>query len=229
MREDIVNHNGLYGVSATMIDGWDNDEIVPLQTTIDPLSIIPDPKNWRGSKMRFIGWERKVKIETLLANDAFDRKAVEKVAVLGTQQTSEDRQTEQAYNDAANTLQIFDEDGLLNIYDHFTIFDGKKWLTTWTADFNTLLRAVEIEPLSSAEKKNPSKVKFPVQLHRRKPVYGRFFGASIADEVLNYQDAISVLTNLQLIQARIAALGPDKMIDSNLGIDVSLLQNKLPG
>lgn len=65
MREDIVNHNGLYGVSVTVVEGFDYDEQQPMSDTIDPMCVIPDPKNWRGSKMRFIGFERKVTKEYL--------------------------------------------------------------------------------------------------------------------------------------------------------------------
>jgi len=69
-----------------------------------------------------------------------------------------------------------------------------------------LLRVEKIEGLSAAEIKKPSKCKFPIQLHRRKPKYGSVFGVSIADEVLMFQDAISILTNMQLIQANQIAL-----------------------
>jgi hypothetical protein len=69
-----------------------------------------------------------------------------------------------------------------------------------------LIRYVEIEPLTSAEQLKPTKVKFPIQLHRRKPRPGSVFGFSIADEVINYQDIISQLTNLQIINGRIREL-----------------------
>jgi hypothetical protein len=95
---------------------------------------------------------------------------------------------------------------MCDIYDHFTIYDGKKWLTTWANERSNLIRAIEIEPLTESEKRKPTKVKFPIQLHRRKPKYGSVFGVSIADEILQFQDAISILTNLQLIQARNLAL-----------------------
>jgi hypothetical protein len=58
---------------------------------------------------------------------------------------------------------------MVDIYDHFTVYKGKKILTTWGANNSVLLRYVEIEPLTEAEKLKPNKVKFPIQLHRRKP------------------------------------------------------------
>jgi hypothetical protein len=54
MREDIVNHNAVYGLSATIIDARDEDEKQPISDTINPLNLIIDPKNYKGSKMRFI-------------------------------------------------------------------------------------------------------------------------------------------------------------------------------
>ena len=118
---------------------------------------------------------------------------------------------------------------MVDIYDHFCVYDGKKWLTTWTTDRTVLIRAIEIEPLTMAEKKKPTKCKFPVQLHRRKPKLGSPFGVSIADEVLNFQDSITKLTNLQLIQANQQALGPDTFIDDRLGVSTEMLSTGLPG
>jgi hypothetical protein len=118
---------------------------------------------------------------------------------------------------------------LIDIYDHFTIHKGKKVLTTWWADRSVLIRYVEIEPLTSAEQLKPTKVKFPIQLHRRKPRPGSVFWFSIADEVINYQDIISQLTNLQIINGRIRALGKDKFIDGNIGLDTTIMSQSKPG
>lgn len=222
MREDIVNHNGLYGVSVTVVEGFDYDEQQPMSDTIDPMCVIPDPKNWRGSKMRFIGFERKVTKE-YLKSSAF--KNVDKIEAWVSFETQKyDRKI-----DSANGTTYQQDENIYEIYDHFTVYNGKKYLTTWANERALLIRLVEIEPLSQAEIKNPSKVKFPVQIHRRKPIYKRFFGASIADEVIQYQDSISMLVNLQNIQARLSALGPDKFVDQSLGIDADLLGTKLPG
>lgn len=118
---------------------------------------------------------------------------------------------------------------MVDIYDHFTIYKGMKVLTTWANDRSVLIRYVELEPLSKAEKAQPTKVKFPVQFHRRKPKLGSVFGVSIADEVLQFQDAISILTNLELIQANNLALGPDMFVDDRLGIDTETLSQRRPG
>lgn len=225
MRERIVNENAIYGLSATVVEWFDDIEMQPIVDGISPLSIIPDPKCWQDSKMRFIGFERRLSAESVRNNPIYD---VSKVTELTTysQEIDDD---ERASNRAGKTSTLINNEGMVDIYNHFTIYDGKKWLTTWIDNIGTLIRCVEIEPLTKAERLKPSKVSFPIQLHRRKPKYNCFFGVSIADEVLQYQDNISVLSNLQLIQARQAALGPDKFVDQNLGIDVAKLAEKKPG
>ena len=128
-------------------------------------------------------------------------------------------------SDTANNLVsiLTDDDGMVDIYDHFMVHDGNKVLTTWANDLSILIRYIVIEPLSKAEKAKPTKVKFPIQFHRRKPKLGSVYGVSIADEVLQFQDVISKLTNLEVVQATNLALGPDLFIDDRLGIDTVTL------
>lgn len=226
MREDIVNHNWLYGLSATIIDSWDDDEKQPISDTIHPLNLIIDPKNYKGSKLRFIGVRRRMNYDDLESNPAFDKKQL--LRCKWTTDT-EYSQTERSEDNANNQRHIEDNEWLIDIYDHFTVHKGKKVLTTWGADRTVLIRYIEIEPLTSAEQLKPTKVKFPIQLHRRKPRPGSVFGFSIADEVIDYQDIISQLTNLQIINGRIRALGKDKFIDGNIWLDTTIMAQSKPG
>ena len=225
-REDIVDFNALYWLAITVIDWYDEENEQPISSVINPLYAIPDPKNWRGSKMRFFGYERRVSKDFLESADGFDENAVKKI--IDTDTNEEQKKIQQAENDANNTIFINEQEGLIDVYDHYTSFDWKKILTTWANNRNLLIRYVEIESLSNAEKRTPNKLVFPVQLHRRKNKPFSFFGVALADEVLQYQDAISQLTNLQLIQARISALWPDVFIDSNLWIDIETISSKTP-
>lgn len=167
MRETIVNQNALYGLSVTTIDAWDDFEKQPISDVLDPLACIFDPQNYNDSKMRFFGVERRVNKTWLQTTDGF-----ESVKDMDFSESSELRINKQA-SDSANNLgqSIVCDEGMADIYDHFTIYDGKKWLTTWANDRTILIRAIELEPLTTAEKKNPLKVKYPVQLHRRKPKF----------------------------------------------------------
>lgn len=64
-REAIVDYNALYGLAATVVDNWDEDEVQPMSDCIDPLSLIIDPNCYSGSKARFIGYERRLSEENL--------------------------------------------------------------------------------------------------------------------------------------------------------------------
>ena len=225
MREDIVDYNGLYWCAVTVVDNYDEEEHQPISDTISPLSVIPDPKNWRGSKMRFIGFERRVTLDFL--KNAPWYKNIDQI--VEWEQSSELRRNEEAVNWANNANNVIDQEWLVDIYDHFTTYNGKKYLTTWANNRELCIREIEIEPLTSTEKLNPSKILYPVQIHRRKNKPWSFFWVSIADEILAYQDAITQLANLNLLNARISALWPDKIVDNSLGIDLSMLADKKPG
>lgn len=226
MREDIVNYNWLYGLAATIIDSWDDEEKQPISDSIHPLNLIIDPKNYKGSKLRFIGVRRRLNLEDVINNPSFDKKQVQELEWTTDSEISE---TERSQDYANNQRHIEDNEWMVDIYDHFTVHNGKKVLTTWWADRTILLRYVEIEPLTSTELKRPTKVKFPIQLHRRKPRVWSVFWFSIADEVIVYQDNISILTNLQLINARIQALWPDTFIDDRLWLDTTIMSQGKPG
>ena len=226
MREDIVNHNAVYWLSATIVDNRDDDEKQPISDVISPLNLIVDPKNYKGSKLRFIGVRRRVNYEWLEECPGFDKNQVEKVEWTTDTEIS---QTERAINASNNQRNIENNEWMVDIYDHFTVHKGKKVLTTWWADRTILLRYVEIEPLNSAEQLKPTKCKFPIQLHRRKPKFWSVCWVSIADEVLVFQDIISVLTNLQIINARIQALWPDLFLDDRMWIDSTTLSQSKPG
>jgi len=222
-RETIINHNWLYWLSVTVIDARDDVEYQPIWDVLDPLAIIIDPQNYSWSKMRYFWVERRVNKE-YIENTPWYSKDI-------TFTTSLELDRNKQSSDYANNLRYLvqnDDDWYIDIYDHFTIYKWAKYLTTWANERNILLRVEKIEGLSAAEIKKPSKCKFPIQLHRRKPKYGSVFGVSIADEVLMFQDAISILTNLQLIQANQIALWPDTFVDSKIWVDTEMLSQWLP-
>ncbi len=223
-REDIVDNNALYWVALTVVDWYDDEEQQPISAAISPLSVIPDPKNWRWSKMRFIWFERRLDIEYLENAEWFQN--IDKIIPW---QDSHELQQNDRSSDSANWLTYEQsQDWLIDVYDHYTVFEWKKVLTTWANWRNLLIRYVELDALTNAEALNPLKVQFPIQIHRRKNKPWDFFWVSIADEVLQYQDIASQLFNLQLIQARQSALWPDKYIDSNLWIDIASLSKRTP-
>lgn len=221
-REKIIDYNALYGLAVTVVDWYDEIENQPISDVINPLHCIIDPSNYTGSKMRFFGI-RRILSKDYLSDNWF---MIDESDYIKSSEYTETKRKEAM----ANNLTYIEEwdDWLCEVYDHFTIFDGKKWLTSWNADRSKLIKVVEIEPLTSYEKKKPSKTKWNIQLHRRKPKFGSVFWISIADEVMKWQDAISVLTNLQLKQANIIANGNDVFADSRLWLKTQDLAQTMP-
>ena len=222
MREDIVDNNWLYWAAITTVDNYDEDEQQPISDTISPLSVIPDPKNWRWSKMRFIWFERRLTLDFLENADGF----INTKMIIDTDTSSELRLNDEANATANWTVNITAQDWLVDVYDHYTTYKWKKILTTWANNRELCIRYIELEWLSKSEKLQPNKIQFPIQIHRRKNKPWSFFWVSIADEILQYQDAVSTLTNLQLIQARLVWLWPDKYISNGLWIDFSVLSER---
>lgn len=212
VKDIIVCDNSLFGISATVIENFDDEDVKSIIDTIDPLSIIPDPKNCRGSKMRFIGLEKQVTVEYIKNNPTFDKTERESV----TQWLSEEwKKTEQARNFANRTLDVPDDE-ITNLVLFFSAWEGNKYMSVWANNYEYCLKVVELEALTKSEKLNPNKIKYPVQLHRKKPMPNSFFGASDADELLPLQKVQSELANYQVIGARKDELGDDYILDSRL-------------
>lgn len=217
-KEEIIDNNAYEGVAITVSDIWDNDEIQPIIWTVDPLTVIPDPKCTKGSQMRFIGFERRLDRDMVENNDAFDVKGIDLDNLDDSQAQKDSRYANGQYNIWTDT-----NDWLVPVYDHMTTWEGKKWLLTFLKERSECIRMLEIETLSNAEKLTPTKVKYPVQIHRRKPKVGRFAGYSILEEVQNMEDIVTLLKNLEIKQAILSARGGDTLIGSNLSIDVAEL------
>ena len=225
IKRKIIDDNNLYGLSATFIEWFDDDDIIPLVNSIDALSIIPDPKNYSGSKMRFIGLEKQMSIGYIRDNEKFDKQARESAVATVS---NEWMMTEQARATAQWVVSIPDDE-MASVNYHFTTYEGMKYMTVWMNDFNDLLRIVEIESMTKSEKLNPSKVRFPIQLHRRKPIPNSFYGASLYDELIDYQKLESELISLKALWVRIEELGNDKILNQKLGIDINIFNKVKAG
>ena len=124
-REDIVDYNALYWVAITTVDNYDEVENQPISSVINPLSVIPDPKNWRWSKMRFIWFERRLSLDYLKEAKWFMN--VDKI--IPWNDSSELQQNDRA-SDSANWLTYEQsQEWLSDVYDHYMVFNGKKVLT----------------------------------------------------------------------------------------------------
>lgn len=222
IKDQIIIDNWYYGVAVEVMDMYDEEENQPVSQLVPPDTVIPDPRCQKGSYQRFVGIERRIP-DWKLKTDKFDIGEME-VADFST--SYEMRMSDLSKD---NTNFIYTNEGLADIYDHYTIFEGKKVLTTWVNDRTTLIRYVELDPLTKAEKLNPMKIKYPVIFHRRRSHPYRWAWYRIKEEVGNSEDIVTQLANLEIAQARIATYWPDTFVDNNLGIDVAQMQKKKPG
>lgn len=94
----------------------------------------------------------------------------------------------------------------LDIYHHFTNFNGKKYIVSLTNDRAIILRIKELKPVLSEEKKNPNMIEFPITLNYWKPRRNDPFGESVCDKLDDKQIAKTILFNLNIIKAKKEAL-----------------------
>lgn len=77
MKEQIILENVYKGIAVTVTDIWDKYENQPVCSSVDPLTVIPDPKCHNGSYMRYVGFERRLSEWTIKNNESFNIKGVD--------------------------------------------------------------------------------------------------------------------------------------------------------
>ena len=204
--------------------GWDDVRKMPKFLVINPLSWIPDPipsqlGNFDGSWYRFHWFEFTTSIMDLMADESYDREQLDKV--VGSYFSPENKQNWVAYAAAYNYVMPSSCDDLktnfsLDVYHHFTNFNGKKYIITLTNARRTVLRVKELKPILEEEKKNPNMIEFPIILNYRKPRRNDPFGESICDKLDDKQIAKTILFNLNIIKAKKEALWGDFIWNSRL-------------
>jgi len=223
LKQDSYFDAWVYWVWIRVFDWWDDIEKKPITKSVDPLTVIPDPKSYKKNDFKYFGFEVKANKNILKNNPAyFNLDKVEFTMSNEMHSNEYSRDSARWYNTPYEQIWEFDA------YDHYTTFNGKKYLSTWANDRSLLIRLQEIEPRTKAEEKNPSLIDFPIIIDRYSPIKYDFFGASILDKVWQYQDQISILTNLQMITARKNSLWPDTFVNSKI-VDFKTLAAKQPG
>lgn len=212
-QDQIIIDNCNYGIAVEIMDIYDEDENQPMSVLINPDVAIPDPKCYSWSGMRFFGFSRKVASYKLQNSDYYNLQG------LSIEEMGEDQDLRISNQARQENYRISSNLGFVDVYEHYTIHEGKKYLTTWVNDRSTLIRAVELAPLTKAEEADNMKCRFPVVFHRRKPFPYRWAGYRVWEEVGNEQDIITTLKNLELEQARISAHWPDLYINAWLGVE----------
>ena len=213
-----------FGVWIRYRYGWDDVRKMPKFMVINPISWIPDPipsQTWAfdGTGYRYHWFEFTTTIMDLIADGSYDKEQLDKI--VGGYFSPDKMQDWNAYATAYNYVMPTCCDDLktnfsLDVYHHFTNFDGKKYVVSLANDRKTLIRIKELEPVLKEEKKNPNMINFPIILNYWKPRRNDPFGESVCDKLDDKQIAKTILFNLNIIKAKKEALGWDFIWNSRL-------------
>lgn len=225
-REAIIS-DALTWVWVLAIDGWNNHKQEPILSYVDSRLTFPDPKNWQDNTMTFFGTKVRKSWYELENDKAYDQERLLKCKMY----VDIDQQEVQRSN---NDVKDFNEDlgsneNETDLYNHLTIFKAEwdekacVYLTTWGNNLWEIVRCIKMRPLTEWEEADPSTIDFGVQLFRAKPLPWSYAGASLVDDVGQYQDMETLMTNLLIRQAKEAGLRGKTYVNEDLGIDVDLV------
>lgn len=105
---------------------------------------------------------------------------------------------------------------MYDVYHHYTIIEGKKYLVSLGDQRRTIIRCEEIEPTTKEEKKNPDLVPFPVVTWYFSPQHGNPYGNSVLDLLQDKHRYKNIMANLMFIREKDSALGDDVLYDTNV-------------
>ncbi len=213
-----------FWVSVRYRYGWDDVRKIPLFMTINPLSWIPDPVpsqtgRFDGKNYRYHGFEFTTSIMDLMADPTYSREDLDRVVT--NYFSAENRLNWTSYAAAynynmPNTCSGLKHNFALDVYHHFTSFNGKKYIITLANDRATFIRIKELKPVLKEEKANPNLINYPIILNYWKPRRNDPFGESVCDKLDDKQIAKTILFNLNIIKAKKEALGWDMIWNSRL-------------
>lgn len=223
-KEQIITDDWMAGLGAVMIDWYDEVEQQPIRTVVNPLLCYGDPRAWNTSNMRYFGTEIEKQTGDLTEWGWYYN--LDKIKDEWTCSSQEIEDFQRSRNSANRTRYIISKKGLVHVINHITTYNGKLYLSTWDAACNVNIRCIELRELTNKEKRRTDKVNLGVTIYRAKPIPYSFFGASLFDEVEQYQDLDTLMVNMQIQQALRVGRWPNKYIDSRLGMDIDAIINK---
>lgn len=200
---------------------WDDTMMLNKWRVVNPLSWIPDPLptqtgqfDWQNYRfhwfmMRTTVYDMVAKYDKDVLNSYFAR-----------MYSSEEELTRDTYAKKnwywPITCDNLDNNFSTDIYNHYTIVDGKKRLFKTDMQFSTIFDRIELKPVTREEKLDPLLVPRPVMLNYYDPQRDNPLGWSICDKLEDKQNAKSILFNLNTIKAKKEALGWDFLVNSRL-------------
>lgn len=204
-------HRFMFWVWIQISDWFDKIKKIPRIKTINPLSWIPDPEWWPTIKdHRFAWFEVQMKKSEMLKK-WYDKDEVDKLWTAVEQELNRE-----AKKDPRWLTDSIDDtsDKIRDIYHHYMIIDGKKYLATTNASQTILLDFKYLNPILLEEKEDEDNVYFPIALKYYSYVDWDCYWISVPDLLRDKQSAYSKIFNLLLITATRNALWDDKLVNT---------------
>lgn len=215
------------GVGIQTSGGFDFISVHPIIQNVDTLSYIFDPKGGPTIEdHRFFG------IESEMTKDEMENAGYENLDNLDdysiTLQENQENISETRWE---TYVQDYTQNKKYTVYIHGTIIKGEKYIAVCSGDCRNLLSFKKLLPVFDEEKKDPSKIHFPIAFKYFSYVPGESMGVSPFDLLRSKQSAYSILFNLMLKMAYKNAMGGDRLINTEkikdlAGISVPSLEGK---
>ncbi len=200
-----------YGVGIEVLDGFDPQEKQPDYLVVSPMQWICDPEQGINNKAQFHWFELRVNPGELTKEWGYFN--LDQLVEGDDTLTKEDREETQQHRYLNSN---YGEGCTFNIYHHYTILGGRKYLVTLGNDKTLLLRVQEIEPVTKKEKDNPALIEFPVIVRNWVACDRDPWGISICDIMEDKQTMQQLFLNLNRIKAENEARGDIFLYDPNI-------------
>lgn len=210
----------MYWVWVQISDWFDFTSIFPKLKNISPLSCLPDPNWWATIETHRFFW-----FESNLTNSDMKEmwfKQTDRLDWLSDNEIlnkQEINDTRWYWDDTDET-----DDKLHTVCFWFTRINKKPFLFCTNPDFTILLNKIELLPVTQEEKKDPSKIYYPIWLKYYSYVPGDFFSISIPDIQWDKQTIYWKLFNALISMAIRNAYWDDRFIDVRKIKDIKGLQ-----
>lgn len=211
-----------FGLGIKYRHWFDTTLLSPIFYAVNPVLAIYDPSptligKYKASQYKYFWFYMSDSMFNLKNDKQYDKA---KLSLISKTAIDTDKELyKQAIQISDNTQKVCDE-LLLNhkveLYHHFTIYKGSKWLITTDAELNTIIRMVELKPVLKEEKKNPMLIPRPFAFYFYKPERWKVLGVSIPDLLEDKEQAKTILLNANIIKANLEAYGWKFVVNSRI-------------
>ena len=226
----VLDNKLKYGVGLRIMVGTDPVNDLPMWRRMDTRLWVPDPQGGYGKKFRWEGFEEEVSYAELKNMGVDNLQYVQDASMpSGEVQLMKVVSYSSSGLNAPSDVMKSDRGRMVSIYHHFFERNGKKFYSLWSSGRSVLHMLVEIKPVFADEKKDPSRIKFPIAHNYFQPKTNDPFGVSLTEQMIDKHIAQNILFNLMLYREKNVALGDDVIFDSRAGLDRRILAQPTMG